>query len=319
MRKVLQQLLFISTITILIISCEKGEEPFPSSANTEKTLVQLPDAANGPLITLALDLTPGPQTVNILTLQRNASSPAELNKTLTVKVKLQNAVIADPSSGEVHELPRNLYTSHPDNPFDGQYWTVTFKPGESITYLKIILDASTLITLTNRVGLGFQLAEAPGAQISDSKNQLGVEIGAKNEYDGVYRVRFRLFHPTNPDITGVGTIPEWDFLTSGPRSIDWDFATIHISFPSGGLGFFGLSATQPTLQTRMTVNPDNSVTVSNVAPFAAAGAFPPLVVPAGVTNRYDPATKTFYVAYTWTPAGAGTRERYDTLTYIRPR
>jgi hypothetical protein len=69
----------------------------------------------------------------------------------------------------------------------------------------------------------------------------------------------------------------------------------------------------------MTINPDNSVSVTNVGPRAAALAFPTLVVPPGATNRYDPATKTIYAAYTWTPSGAGTREKYDTLTYIRPR
>ena len=318
MRKVLQQILFISAISIFVISCEKGEEPFPTSINTEKTLVLLPDAVNGPLMTIALDLTPGAQTVNILTLQRNASSPAELNKTLTVKVKLQNAVISDPTSGELHELPRNLYTNHPDNPFDGQTWTVTFQPGESIAYLKIILDPSNLITLTQRVGLGFQLAEAPGAQISDSKNQLGVEIGAKNAWDGVYRIRYRLFHPTNADITGTGTIPEWDFLTSGPRSVDWDVATVFINFATSGLTYFG-DAGGPSLQVRMTVNADNTVSLSNIGSRAVPLAFPPLVVPPGVTNRYDPSTKTFYVAYNWTPAGAGTREKYDTITYVRPR
>jgi hypothetical protein len=154
--------------------------------------------------------------------------------------------------------------------------------------------------------------------LSASQNQVAVEIGAKNQWDGVYKVKYRLFHPTNPGITGNGTIPEWDFLTSGPTSIDWDFATVFINFPTNGLTYFG-DATGPSLQVRMTVNPDNTVSLTNVGSQAIALAFPPLVVPPGVTNRYDPATKTFYVAYTWTPAGAGTREKYDTLTYIRPR
>jgi len=319
MRKVLQQLLFISAISVFIISCEKGEEPFPTSIDTQKTLVQIPDAADGPLKTIALDLNPGAQTIEILTLKRDAVSAAELNKSLTVKVKHQNALISDPSSGAITELPRTLYTSHPDNPFDGQFWTVTFKPGEFITTLKIIIDPSNLITLTQRVGLGFQLAEAPPtAQISDSKSQLGVEISAKNPYDGVYSVRYRLFHPTNTDITGIGTIPEWDFYTTGARSIDWDVATVFINFATNGLTYFG-DASGPSLQLRMTINPDNSVSLTNVGSRAVALAFPALVVPPGATNKYDPATKTIYAAYTWTPAGAGTREKYDTLTYIRPR
>ena len=317
MRKVLQSFLFISFVSLAILSCEKGEEPFPPVKSQEKPSISLPDGNN--LITAALDISNTVITAEILEIRRDATSPADLNRVQTVKIAKSNAVLSDLSGAAVRELSRDLYQSHPDNPFDGQFWTITFQPGEFVKHLKINLKTIDLVT-AGRVGLGFQLASADnGAVLSASQNQVAVEIGAKNQWDGVYRVRFRLFHPTNPDITGTGTIPEWDFLSSGPTSIDWDFATIHINFPTGGLGFFGLSATQPTLQTRMTINPDNSVTVSNVAPFAAAGAFPPLVVPPGVTNRYDPATKTIYAAYTWTPAGAGTRERYDTLTYIRPR
>ncbi len=316
MRKVLQLILFISTVSIFIISCEKGTEPFPPVRSQEKATISFP--AGNSLVTVALDISNTVITAEVLEIRRDATSPADLNRVQVVKIAKNNSVLSDLSGAEVTELSRDLYQNHPDNPFDGQYWTITFQPGEFVKHLKINLKTIDLVTL-GRVGLGFQLASAENAVLSDSQNQVAVELGAKNQWDGVYRVRYRLFHPTNPDITGIGTIPEWDFPTSGPRSIDWDFATIHISFPTGGLGFFGLSATQPTLQTRMTVNPDNSVTVSNVAPFAAAGSFPPLVVPPGVINRYDPATKTFYVAYTWTPAGAGTRERYDTLTYLRPR
>jgi hypothetical protein len=147
---------------------------------------------------------------------------------------------------------------------------------------------------------------------------VAIEIGAKNQWDGVYRIRYRLFHPTNPAISGNGSLSAWAFPSSGPRSIDWDFATVFINFSTGGLTYFG-DGLGPSLQVRMTVNADNTVSVSNVGPRAGALAFPPLVVPPGVTNRYDPATKTFYVAYTWTPAGAGTREKYDTITYVRPR
>ena len=236
----------------------------------------------------------------------------------TVKIAKSNSVLSDLSGAAVTELPRDLYQSHPDNPFDGQYWTITFQPGEFVKHLKINLKPSDLVSL-GRVGLGFQLASADNnAVLSAEQNQVAVEIGAKNQWDGVYRVKYKLFHPTSPDITGNGTIPEWDFLSSGPRSIDWDVATVFINFPTNSLTYFG-DAAGPSLLVRMTVNPDNTVSITNVGSRAAANAFPPLVVPPGVTNRYDPTTKTFYVAYTWTPAGAGTREKYDTLTYIRPR
>ncbi|HEV8271359.1 MAG TPA: hypothetical protein VGQ04_08640 [Chitinophagaceae bacterium] len=316
MRKVLRSFLFISLLSLVVVSCEKGTEQFPPVKSQEKPSISLPEG-NG-LVVAALDISNTVITVDILEIRRDATSPADLNRVQTVKIAKSNSVLSDLSGAAVTELPRDIYQSHPDNPFDGQFWTITFQPGEFVKHLKINLKTLDLVTL-GRVGLGFQLASADnGAVLSASQNQVAVEIGAKNQWDGVYKVKYRLFHPTNPGITGNGTIPEWDFLTSGPTSIDWDFATVFINFPTNGLTYFG-DATGPSLQVRMTVNPDNTVSLTNVGSQAIALAFPPLVVPPGVTNRYDPATKTFYVAYTWTPAGAGTREKYDTLTYIRPR
>ena len=316
MRKVLQYFLFISFVSLLALSCEKGTEPFPPVKPQEKPSISLPQGNN--LVTLALDISNSVITAEVLEVRREATSPADLNRVQTVKIQKSNAVLSDYSGAEVKELSRDLYQSHPDNPFDGQYWTITFQPGEFVKQLKINLKTIDLVSL-GRVGLGFQLASADnGAVLSDDQNQVAVEIGSKNQWDGVYRVRYRLFHPTNPAITGIGTVPEWDFLSSGPTSVDWDFATVFINFSTGGLTYFG-DATGPSLQVRMTVNPDNTVSLTNIGSQAIPLAFPPLVVPTGVTNRYDPATKTFYVAYTWTPAGSGTREKYDTITYIRPR
>ena len=314
MRKVLLQLFSILSIS-LIISCEKEDEQFPPVINNEKNLILLPDGGN--LVTRALDINNTIATYDILRINRNTTNAGELNKTQVVKISKSNSILSDFSGAEVKELLSDYYQTPPENPFDGQFWTVTFQPGETTKYLK--LNIKTLdITSLGRVGLGFQIAGAENAQISSSKNQVAVEISAKNKWDGVYRIRYRLFHPTTASITGTGTIDEWEFPSSGPTSVDWDVATVFIDFPSGGLTYFG-DAAGPSLQVRMTVNPDNTVSITNVGSRAAALAFPPLVVPPGVINRYDPVTKIFYVAYTWTPAGSGTREKYDTLTYIRPR
>ena len=300
----------------MVLSCEKGTEPFPPVKSQEKPLISLPDGNN--FITTALDISNTVITAEILEIRRDATDPADLNRVQTVKIAKSNSVLSDLSGAAVTELPRDFYQSHPDNPFDGQFWTITFQPGEFVKHLKINLKPSDLISL-GRVGLGFQLASADNnAVLSAEQYQVAVEIGAKNKWDGVYRVKYKFFHPTNPDLTGKGTIPEWDFLSSGPTSIDWDLATVLINFSTNSLTYFG-DASGPSLLVRMTVNPDNTVSITNVGSRAAALAFPPLVVPPGVINRYDPVTKTFYVAYTWTPAGSGTREKYDTLTYIRPR
>ena len=316
MKKVLQQLLFIVFLSFFVISCEKGEEQFPIPKSTEKALIKFMEGGN--IVNLALDITTGFEAIDVVEIRRDATGPGDLQKTQTVKIEKSNSVLSELGQREVFEMPSSVYEANPDNPFDGQAWTVTFEPGEAVKFLKLNINTTALAALGARLGLGFKLVSAPGAQISAELNQTAVEIGAKNAWDGVYMVKYRFFHPTNAALTGSGIIPEWDFPSSGPTSIDWDFATVFINFSTGGLTYFG-DAGGPSLQVRITVNPDNTVTLTNVGSRAIPLAFPPLVVPAGVTNKYDPAAKTFYTAYTWTPAGAGTREKYDTLIYVRPR
>lgn len=312
MRKGLLPVLFASVSLFFLVSCEKVQD-VNATKSKEKTLVDLPEAANGAK-NVSLDLVNSNVTVELIEVRRNTVNENALNSTQVVKIALSNTAITELIGDGVVELPRNLYTSHADNPYDGQYWTITFKPGEFIKTLKIVLNPTSLLT-AGRVGLGFAIAEAAGCEISTEKKQMAVELGAKNAWDGVYRVRYRLVHP-NTSIGGTGTVAEWDFPSSGPRSIDWDFATVFTNFTTGGITYFG-DASGPSLQVRMTVNNDNTITLSNIGSRAVPLGFPALVPIAGANNRYDPATKTIYAAYQW--AGTPTREKYDTLTYLRPR
>ena len=319
MRKVLQQLLFVSTIFFVFISCEKGEESFPGNKAVEKATIKIMDAEAGPLKTLALDLTPGVSTISLIEIRRDASTASELNSTQVVKVRLENALIADPSSGAINELPRTIYTNHPDNPFDGQYWTVTFNPGEFVKFLKINIDPSLLISLGKRVGLGFQLAEASGARISNSLFQVGVEISAKNAYDGVYNCTWTNYHPTlNPGYTGSTTEVEMHTTAVNKVKIYWPLAGAYCApaILSGGLSYFLAQEPEYTVNTST-----NAITVQNAAP----GAVTFYSMATGFNSRYDPASKTIYAkwGYNYGAGGAfdpaNTREWNQTMVYVRPR
>ncbi len=318
MRKALPQLFFLSLLFLFVISCEKDEEPFPPVTQTEVTLVQFPDAAAGPLKTIALDLTPGIATINVLQITRDAKSPADLNRTLAVKIKLQNSAISDPSEGQIHELPRDLYTNDADNPFDGQYWTVTFQPGEFVTFLKINLDPQVLATVGSRVGLGFQLAEAPTAQISDSKFQLGVELSAKNKWDGVYSCTWTNYHPSL-NTTWEGGTQEVELRTTGANTVKlfWPLAGEYAipSILGGGLSYFLDQEPEYVINTS-----NNTVTVNNAAP---AGTIAYSIAP-GFNARYEPAVKTFYVNFGYNFVGGAfdpsvTREWDQVMKYLRAR
>lgn len=314
MRKSLLRLFFVLGVSF-IVSCEKEEEPFPPVTNAEKNILQLPDG--GSLLTKALEISNNVITYDILKIHRDTKSAGELNKTQVVKIAKSNSVLSDFSGAAVTELSRDYWQSHPDNPFDGEFWTVTFQPGEHTKYLKLNIRSLDITSLGKRVGLGFQIAEAPNAQISATLNQVAVEISAKNQWDGVYRVSGNFFHPANADLTGdfgtptTGGALECELLTSGATSVIRDYGA-----PVGESvlvwnhvlnGFTYFTGVMP----RFNINANNSVSVS---PAPGTIAFDP--TPSNCS--YNPATKTFTLNYAWASVG-GQRIITEYLVYVRPR
>src|SRR5205809_1955601 len=114
MRKGVQSFLFVALLSLILLSCEKGTEPFPPVKSQEKTSISLPDGNN--LINAALNITNSVITAEILEIRREATDPADLNRVQTVKIAKSNSVLSDLSGAAVTELPRDLYQSHPDNP-----------------------------------------------------------------------------------------------------------------------------------------------------------------------------------------------------------
>ncbi len=314
MKKVVQKLLFLSLASFVITSCEKGEEAFPGTPTTEKTLIKLPEGGNG-LITIALDLTPGVAAINVLEIRRDAVSAAALNSTQVVKIAKSNAILSDLSGASVAEIPNTLYSSHVDNPYDGQYWTVTFKPGEFVKHLKFNLDPSQLIT-AGKVGMGFLIAEAKGCQISDAKSQVAVAISAKNQYDGIYRVYGTFFHPTNPDITGAFGTPNFggqllcEMITTGAASLNRNYGGVVGESVVVYNNVVGVFTYFTGVKMRFSVNANNTVNVIPVPTFIA-------VDPSPYNCTYNPATRTFTLNYGWT-SGAQ-RLITENLVWVRAR
>jgi hypothetical protein len=258
---------------------------------------------------------------------------------IPIEVKLTNTVDPAPTDIRVKvQMDRNVlydfnvengsnYVTPPDSAFTftptKELW-LTIPKGQRRAGFVAKVNPGKL-NLTSEFAVGFSVADAQGAEVNagDVESKVVVTFNLRNKYDGVYAVRYRLFHPTNPAIVGNSGF-EWNFITSGANSVVWETATIMRNFSTGGLTFFG-DASGPSLHTNMDVNQTtNAVTVTNVGSRAAALSFPALITPiAGVgTNVYVPASKTFRVSYGWqTTAGdvSTQRSRWDTLVYLRPR
>ena len=139
----------------------------------------------------------------------------------------------------------------------------------------------------------------PGYQISGNLYTGITAIVIKNQYDGLYYAHGVFNHPT-PGVGGPFVFDGLPLSTSGPNSVDV------YAQPYGDNNLLGAYP-------RLTVNPDNSVTVTSYDPTNPFnGPFDP-----NYKSHYDPATKTFYINYGYTTSAP--RTAYDTLEYIGPQ
>lgn len=309
MRKVLRSFLFISLVSLVVLSCEKESEPFPPVKSQEKPSISLPDGNN--LVIAALDISTTVVTAEILEIRRDATSPADLNRVQTVKIAKSNSVLSDLSGAAVTELPRDLYQSHPDNPFDGQFWTITFQPGEFVKHLKINLKTIDLTSL-GRVGLGFQLASADNGAVLSEQNQVAVELGSKNKYDGIYEITGAALREADPVLTGPFGPYERTLVTSGANSVQW---VGQVLWANGAN-----SALPPGYEPEITVDPVTNLITLLRSPNGLISMTNPVVrtdILNGTQQRYDPATKTLYFEFTYTTP---TNRLFSfKAKYLRPR
>ena len=187
---------------------------------------------------------------------------------------------------------------------------VILKAGQRFASLPIQVNVVKL-GLNAPSALGLAIVNAEGATVSALQNKLVVAFIARNQWDGVYRLKGYFVHPTT-SLVGGFDVNDIELRTSGANSVTmfWrsagDYA--HPVSNSGQLTYF-------TLQSPIyTINAANKVTaVDNY--FTSQGGVVYSIDPA-YNNRYDPATKTIYAQYSYS---SGTRIYTDTLIYLGPR
>ena len=296
---------------ILLASCVKNDEgKFNASGST---FIKLPQGAEEK-VGLALDFVPGLQDVVLLDVRRDAANNSELQKSVTVKIKNDPAIVTAYNTAHTTNyvpLPAAAYQVDPGNPYANNEWTVTFNPGEHAKPIMIKLDASKL-DFSQQYALGFTITSASGAKISDGLESAMIEVGVKNKYDGLYSVVSgyvqRYTAPGSPEspstLSGpLAGNPDVTLVTVGPNTVEIQGLQWTAGSNSGVAGINNLRATVDPATNLVTMQALGNATLSNWA---------------GKENRYDPATKTFYLAFRWNPT-SNTREYEIVLKYKSPR
>ncbi len=267
----------------------------------------------------------GTRTVNLLSIRRDANSNAELNKPVTITVRLDTAAIRAYNTAHSESfklLPDSLYTiTGPGITKTGNLtYQVAFAPGEFAKDFQISLNGSKW-NLSEKYAMPLLITDAGGLTISNDMDNAIALISIKNKWDGQYQITGTMVDLTNAALTGA--YPSdlvWDLVTSGPNQVTvWDNVYLgipgHIISSSGSLSYYGSFG--------LVVNIDpvtNKITsVTNYYGQPAGNGRSAGLDPTGA-NYYDPATKTFHIKYFMYQPGSTVRTTFDeTWKYIGPR
>lgn len=179
--------------------------------------------------------------------------------------------------------------------------TVTIPAGQRKVKIPVKI-VTALLSIDTTYALPVTITDASGITLSKNFTSVVVKVGIKNRYDGVYSMTGSVVRAGDtgglqgPISEGVTT----ELITDGPA--DDQFT----QYWANGGGVAGID------QTGLHVDPiTNKVTVYSKTNAA-------LVNLPTFDNRYDPATKTFYLSFYW---GSGPTNRAATVTlkFLRPR
>lgn len=292
------KILTFSLISIGLSSCLKDDNIKNQqygfiNANTKK-IIEIPLA----LGSVAIPLKNVDTTINLL--EARLASQDVSSEDVTVALSLDSSVKIIENYNTIHEteleqLPTSLYSL-----ISG--YTLTIPKGSRTGNLQIKVNTSNFdLEKSYALGLYLKSVNQNGYILSGNFDTIVVKVSAKNKYDGVYTNNGYSLRAGDAVLTGFFKNSKRNLITAGANSLIYEPLWGDGKGAVGGIG-----------GTTITVNPiTNKVTMSSTAN-------PALVNLPSYDNRYDPATKTFYLSYYW-GNGPTHRAKTDTLIYSSPR
>lgn len=193
----------------------------------------------------------------------------------------------------------DAYVAMPSNLYSGMPTSVVIKKGEKTAKFLITVKPKQF-DLTVGYLIPLHVTSVSGGTASANFSNILVNVAPKNQWDGIYKDHGYALRANDPDLTGYFKDQQIPMITSGPNSVQFS------PLWNGGGGIGGIDGTTAT------INPTtNKVTMSSTAN-------PALVNDPSYDNRYDPATKTFYLSFYW-GSGITNRAHRDTLVFQGPR
>ena len=158
-----------------------------------------------------VDFVTTSQRVLAIDLRRDPNDNGDLNTTMTVVVKDDTAAVHAENPGYLI-MPAAWYSFDSESPRVGGIggtFTFVFKPGEFAKQVYIVIPNATLLDPSALYGFGFTIKSLTGSGVISASKSLIIEIGAKNNWDGVYAVTGPMTDVVVPTLTQFND-PTWD-------------------------------------------------------------------------------------------------------------
>lgn len=330
----------VAMSSLIFTACDKAKVATPMG-DAGQTLVKILGGGTPSAVAKRpVDFVATPSTVLAIELRRDIASETELNKTMIVTVKDDTAAVRATDPGYLR-MPSAWYTIQTDatkpSTVGGNY-TFTFKPGEYAKEVYITIPNATLLDPSSLYAWGFTITTADANGKISTQKSVVVEIGAKNNYDGVYAVTGPVVDDLNSDLVqwnnpafpdpfpqANGGAWELHLITSGAAqclmfdNTIWGdyFHPLKVVSTNGNSGY-------GTYALKVNFNPANNAisSVSNIyAP--AANTREAALDPSGVNavqGNKNILIKYFMLQPSLVPTPPNIRVRFDeTWKYIGPR
>lgn len=264
-------LALLALMASAFIACEpEGSDALLGKGSN---FVRLIEGANE-LNILGVDLKPGDATAPLVEIVRDVNSNAELNKTASVSLKVDDKLIADYNAAQLADDPDFVpFVALPTSIYKLSETSVQLASGDFNKVVNLIFDP-TKMTSGVKYALGVSIDNAGEYKTRSGQGSALFQVIAKNKYHGKYYSEGYFTHPTPASSRAIGR--NKDLITVNENTVSTELGDL------GGSGY----------AMNLTVNADNSVTITNIGPGGALKTD-------YQKNFYDPATKSFNLKYSY--------------------
>jgi hypothetical protein len=313
-----RQFIMLGMAGLLFTACDKVDKVDPIG-DRGQTIVKILEGGTPGSKLYAIDFVTTPTSIIGADIRRDVPNNTELNKSMVVTVKDDTAAVS--AAGLTHLDPSwyTLGSGVTKVGGEGGIYTVTFAPGELAKQINIVIPDATLLDPSETYGLGFTIMTADANGHITADKSLVVSIGAKNMYDGIYKVVGTFAHPTADYVGPFGTPGRGEplevaLVTTGANTVSR--LAVAPADVAGFDGFLFWSTADDAFSGFSNVFPEYSIDPGTNVVTVYSNNPANSVTWINYNSIYDPATKTFLMDYGYNSAA---RRMQETWIYLRPR